>query len=92
MSGMLGVSLLLLAHLAVADPSVRQRATEEIAPGVRVRGGAVAIELDPPHCDPPCEDGTHCQEICRNGECDARSSADNPCHHCTWECAESATP
>ena len=56
--------LCLIATAALADPGVRQRATEEISPGVRVRGGSVIIELDARRCDPPCGEGTECQEVC----------------------------
>lgn len=87
----LGLSLCLpLFHAPrlLADPSIQQRATEEIAPGIRVRGGGVAIQLDPYSCDPPCGAGSDCQEVCRMGSCDALSKADNPCRHCAWECVE----
>lgn len=82
------LSLCLISLPAFADPTIRERATEEIAPGIRVRGGGVSIELDGNRCDPPCAEGVDCHEVCRMGSCDARSTADNPCRHCTWECEE----
>jgi hypothetical protein len=84
----LGLSFCLcLSTVASAQP-VRERATEEIAPGIRVRGGGVAIDLDAVRCDPPCAVGFEGQEVCRDGSCDAGSRASNPCRHCSWECAE----
>lgn len=85
LAGVIGV--LLVAAAAFGQPSIRQRATEEISPGVRMRGGSVVIDVDG-GCNPKCESGQRCQETCRDGECDARSTDSNPCRHCVWECVE----
>ena len=77
-----------ISSKAFADPTIRERATEEIAPGIRVRGGGLSIDLDDGQCTPPCAEGAECQEVCRNGSCDARSTASNPCVQCNWECVE----
>jgi hypothetical protein len=81
------IAALLLTPAAFGQPSIRERATEEISPGIRMRGGSVVIDLDG-ECDPPCARGQRCEEFCREGECDARSTAANPCLRCTWQCVE----
>jgi hypothetical protein len=81
------MATVLMAPAAAGQPSIRERATEEISPGVYIRGGSVVIDLDG-QCNPKCEAGLRCQETCRDGECDARSTDSNPCRRCVWECVE----
>lgn len=84
-----GLLLGLTAATAVlAQPVVQQRATEEIAPGIRVRGGGVTIDVGAAPCDPPCAEGNVCRHVCRDGAPEVGAADGEPRRQCAWECVE----
>lgn len=85
----LGVfAALLAAGAALAQPEVRQRAVEEVMPGIFVRGGAaVVMDVEPERCNPPCSGGRSCRQVCEQTPCPPDQDPLARCSTCAWACA-----
>ena len=83
------VAAIVLTAASVTLGQVEERATEEIMPGIRVRGGtAVVMDVGPRGCDPPCSGEQACRYDCRETACEADAPPRSKCSRCDWRCVE----
>jgi hypothetical protein len=74
---------------SIAAAQVEERATEEIMPGVRVRGGAaVVMDVGPKGCDPPCSPTQVCRYDCHETGCETGEKPQSKCSRCDWRCTD----
>jgi hypothetical protein len=81
------VATVMLAGVGAAQ--VRERATEEILPGIRVRShGDVVIDAGSQGCKPACGAKQVCRYHCRDAACEAGTPLGAKCGRCEWRCVE----
>jgi hypothetical protein len=80
------------AAVVLAQPEVRERAVEEVMPGIFVRGGAaVVMDVEPQRCSPPCSGGRTCRQVCEETPCPPDQDPLARCSTCGWSCAPRQT-
>jgi hypothetical protein len=83
------IILAVLTAASIALAQVEERATEEIMPGIRVRGGtAVVMDVGLRGCDPPCSAEQICRYACRETTCETGANPLSKCSRCDWRCVE----
>jgi hypothetical protein len=79
--------LLRFGGAVAQESSVRERAFEEIDPGIFVRGGAaVVVDVEPERCTPQCGAGQVCGQVCEETACREGTSPLARCNDCAWRC------
>lgn len=80
---------MVIAFAGIAAAQVRERATEEILPGVRARSrGDVVMDVGQRGCKPPCGDEQVCRYDCRQATCETGAPPEARCSLCEWRCVE----